>query len=160
MRQRLFRRRDAAMLGRPGHRVFQEFAHAAAPLQGDGSEPEWASKFRDEFHDAINNDLNTPQAIAVARELVTKSYASGDLRAWHTLVQFDSVLGLNLEGHRRAALSAILPENIRRLRHDRVVARKVNNYKLADELRGELESLGYEVKDNRDGTMTVRRRET
>jgi cysteinyl-tRNA synthetase len=138
---------------------FQEFAHNVATLRSDGSKPEWTEELREAFHHAVNNDLNTPQAIAVARDLVTRSYASKDLGAWHTLVEFDSVLGLGLEDHRKAALSATLPANIRNLRLQRELARKVKNYELADELRKELESLGYEVKDHRDGTMTVQRRD-
>jgi cysteinyl-tRNA synthetase len=137
----------------------QEFAHNVAIHAGDRSEPEWTGELREQFHRAINNDLNTPQAVAVALELVRKSYASKELGAWSTLVEFDAVLGLNLEGHRRAALSATLPENIRRLKLQREVARKVKDYTLADELRRELESLGYEVKDNRDGTMAVQARD-
>ena len=135
---------------------FQEFAKNAATVNSEVSEPEWTNDLRDQFHDAMNNDLNTPQAIAVAHELVAKSYASGDLSAWHTLAKFDSVLGLGLESHRKAAISTTLPENIRALKSKRELARKVKDFKLSDDLRAELESFGYEVKDNRDGSMTVR----
>ncbi len=135
---------------------FEEFAKNAATLNDEGSQPEWTSDLIIQFHDALNNDLNTPQAIAIAHELITKSYASGDLSAWFTLAKFDSVLGLGLEGHRRAALSHALPENVRSLKLRRELARRAKDYKLSDDLRAELESLDYEVKDNRDGTMTVR----
>ena len=43
---------------------------------------------------------------------------------------------------------------------NRAAARKAKDFALADQLRQELESRGYEVKDNRDGTATYQPRRT
>ena len=126
---------------------------AAAPLDS-----EFAAQYRDRFHAAINNDLNTPQALAVALELVAEAYRRGDRKVWNTLAGFDRVLGLDLEKTRSGAGTITLPADIQKLIDERAEARRAKNFKRADELRAELESRGYEVKDNRDGTATYRLR--
>ena len=60
----------------------------------------WVDSFREKFHEAINDDLNTPQALAVALEMVNKAYRDHDHRVWNTLKKFDDILGLGLEDRR------------------------------------------------------------
>ena len=132
-------------------------AEAAAP----GIEsPGWAAEYYERFHDAINNDLNTPQAIAVARELIAETYRRKDFNAWQTLRALDAVMGLDLEKHRESARAAGVPADVQHLIDNRAAARKAKDFALADQLRKELEARGYEVKDNRDGTATYQPRRT
>jgi cysteinyl-tRNA synthetase len=44
-----------------------------------------------------------------------------------------------------------IPEHISKLADERQTARKDKNWQLADEIRDELLSRGYEVEDTRDG---------
>ncbi len=120
----------------------------------------WAMIYEERFCDALNNDLNTAQALAVVFEMLGEAYRKMDRRVWKSLKKFDQVLGLDLVGSLAEVRSELLPDQVVRMGTERQAARAAKDFKRADELRGELESLGYEVKDNRDGTMTVRRRDT
>ena len=111
----------------------------------------WAQEFDDRFVEAVNNDLNTAQALAVALELVGEAYRRSDKRIWNTLKKFDSVLGLGLEAMRKDTRGGLPPE-IAALQSERDAARASKDFKRADELRKELEAKGYEVKDQRGGS--------
>jgi cysteinyl-tRNA synthetase len=138
---------------------FREFSRgvsdeaAAAP-----AESAFALEHAERFHEALNNDLNTPQALAAALDLVAEAYRRGDRTVWRTLVGFDRVLGLDLEKARTGAATTGFPPEVETLIAQRAEARKARNFKRADELRSAIEGMGYEVKDNRDGTAAYRRR--
>ncbi len=120
----------------------------------------WANEYRERFNDAINNDLNTPQALAVVLDLIGEAYRRGDNRIWNTIRALDAVVGLEVDAIREAAQTsrkAEFPREIVQLIEDRAKARRVKNFKLADELRKELEHRGYEVRDTRDGSSYVPR---
>lgn len=133
---------------------FREFARnvpaaAAAPA---APAAQWAADYRDRFEDALNNDLNTPQAIAVALDLIAEAYRRKDFAAWPVLRALDSVLALGLDEHRAQAGRAEFPPDVKLMIDERAAARRARNFKRADELRQQLEQRGFEVKDNRDGT--------
>jgi cysteinyl-tRNA synthetase len=139
---------------------FREFARsvpddaAANGVEAAG----WAAEYYERFHDAINNDLNTPQALAVALDLVAEAYRRKDLRAWPTLQALDAMLGLDLAKHRTAAHADSSEPAVQQLIDNRAAARKAKDFILADALRKEIERRGYEVKDNRDGTASYHKR--
>ena len=114
-------------------------------------------QFDDRFIEALNNDLNTPQALAVALELVGEAYRRGDKRIWNALKRFDTVLGLGLEAMRKQTQGEFPPE-IAALQRERDAAREAKEFKRADDLRKELEAKGYEVKDHRGGSTIMLRR--
>jgi cysteinyl-tRNA synthetase len=122
-----------------------------------GTDSPWAQEFDDRFIAALNNDLNTPQALAVALELVAEAYRRGDKRIWRTLKRFDSVLGLDLEAMREETQAEFPPEIVA-MQRERDDARAARDFKRADELRLELEAKGYEVKDHRGGSTIMLRR--
>jgi cysteinyl-tRNA synthetase len=139
---------------------FREFARSVPDdATAEGVEAAgWAAEYYERFHDAINNDLNTPQAIAAALDLIAEAYRRKDFRAWPTLLALDVVLGLDLAKHRVAAQSVAIEPDVQRLIDNRAAARKAKDFITADDLRAEIERRGYEVKDNRDGTATYRKR--
>jgi cysteinyl-tRNA synthetase len=139
---------------------FREFARsvpddaAANGVEAAG----WAAEYYERFHDAINNDLNTPQALAVALDLVAEAYRRKDFRAWPTLQALDAMLGLDLAKHRAAAHADSIEPDVQQLIDNRAAARKAKDFILADALRKEIERRGYEVKDNRDGSASYQKR--
>ncbi|MGH7813448.1 MAG: cysteine--tRNA ligase [Candidatus Binataceae bacterium] len=137
---------------------FREFARNV-PREMEGAEaPQWTAEHRERFHDALNNDLNTPQALAVALELIAESYRRKDFGAWPALCALDAALGLGLAGYRERESGAEFPPDVRSTIAERDAARRAKNFKRADELRMELEARGIEVKDNRDGTAIYQSR--
>lgn len=132
---------------------FREFARSVpADAVSAEADADFAAEFHERFTDALNNDLNTPQALAVALDLVAEAYRRGERRIWKTLCTFDQMLALGLDETRAAAANAEIAPEIQLLIDDRAAARKARDFKRADQLRGELEARGYEVKDNRDGS--------
>ena len=137
---------------------FTEFARNLSDEDAAaGTDSPWTREFDDRFIEALNNDLNTPQALAVALELVGEAYRRNDKKIWNTLKKFDAALGLNLEARRKETHGEFPPE-ITAIQHERDAAREARDFKRADELRKELEAKGYEVKDRRGGSTIMPRR--
>ncbi len=59
---------------------FAEFARGVPAETAQSADSEWAQAYFDRFQEALNNDLNTPQALAVALDLVGESYRRNDKR--------------------------------------------------------------------------------
>ncbi len=137
---------------------FAEFARNLSDEDANAAaDSPWAQEFDERFVDALNNDLNTPQALAVALELVGDAYRRNDRRIWNTLKRFDAVLGLDLEAKRETARGKF-PSEVTALQSERDAARAAKDFERADELREELEAKGYEVKDHRGGSTIMPRR--
>jgi cysteinyl-tRNA synthetase len=149
---------DAVRAAARNLEYFAEFAYNLPDedAAGDTDSP-WAAELDERFVEALNNDLNTPQALAVALELVGEGYRRNDKRIWNTLKKFDAVLGLELEAKRETAHGKF-PSEITAMQRDRDAARAAKDFKRADELRKELEAKGYEVKDHRGGSTIMLRR--
>ena len=147
---------DAVRAGQSTLIYLREFVRNLPPdaIDSDG-DASWSAGYEERFREALNNDLNTAQALAVVLEMVAEAYRKKDRCVWRTLQKFDQVLGLNLADGLAEIRSISLPDKIVRLGVERQTARAARDFKRADELRKELKSLGYEVKDNRDGTMTL-----
>jgi cysteinyl-tRNA synthetase len=140
---------------------FREFArNVPDDAASESSDADFAGEYRERFGAALNNDLNTPQALAVALELIAEAYRRGERKIWKTLCAFDQVLALGLSETRSAAANAEIAPEIEALIDARAAARKARDYKRADELRVQLEARGYEVKDNRDGSALYQLRRT
>ncbi|KKR75041.1 MAG: Cysteinyl tRNA-synthetase [Candidatus Nomurabacteria bacterium GW2011_GWA1_40_8] len=64
-----------------------------------------------------------------------------------TVLDFDKVLGLGFADLKEK----IIPEEVLKLVEEREQARKEKDFKKSDELRGKINSLGYEIKDTAEG---------
>ncbi len=111
-----------------------------------------SAKYKTEFTAHIENDLNTPLAIATLWELVKDpSVISVDKK--ETLLDFDRVLGLGLANLKREAV----PPEIMALASAREDARTEKNWARSDELRAEIENAGYVVKDTDKGPIVEKK---
>lgn len=109
--------------------------------------------YKEKFTAFINDDLNTPQALALAWELISDtSQSDADKRA--TLLDFDEVFGLKLDAIPEIKDEAIPPE-ISALAETREEARKAKDWAKADALRKEIEDRGYTIKDTTNGIEVV-----
>ena len=142
----------------PGDSGLADRAHApAAPLSAEGR------RLHDAFAAAIDDDLDTPAALRIAREAL-RSALPADERRWLVL-DMDLVLGLDLDLAADAAdraaparrEAAALPDEARRLVAARSEARAARDFQLADRIREQLRELGIEPIDNADGTSDWRR---
>ncbi len=109
------------------------------------------------FHAAINNDLDTPKAIAIMWELV-KDDAIENSAKCATLKHFDKVLAIGLSDNLDDALFKLgvvstndIPAEINQLLVDREAARIARNWDESDRLRSLINLKGYTLEDSADG---------
>jgi cysteinyl-tRNA synthetase len=100
------------------------------------------SEYRAKFQNAISDDLNTPQALAVVWEVSKSNIPSPDKR--DLLLLFDEVLGLKLNVS--IAPKTLTPE-VKLLLKKREELRLEKRYEEADKIRNQLEEMGYTVSD-------------
>lgn len=101
---------------------------------------------RDEFTEAIENDLNTPEALAVVWKLIKDdSISPAEKRA--ILLDFDKVLALNLNEEE------IIPENIKALAAELDEAREQKDFETSDKIRQQIEREGYTIKNTSNGSV-------
>lgn len=114
------------------------------------------SKYEKSFTTAMENDFNTPKAIAVIFELINKGNI---LIAGNKLVKTDAGKILKFLKEIDGFLEFIflkekkekIPQQISELVEQRESARKEKNWQKADEIRKKISDLGYQVEDTIDG---------
>ena len=97
-----------------------------------------------EIIDALSNDIDTPRAVLRLRE-IEKSEVSNRRELF---LFADKVLGLDLS---RPVAKKELTEQMQHLLDERAKARLEKRWADSDQLRAELENLGLEIKDTKDG---------
>ena len=97
-----------------------------------------------EIETAFNIDLDTSRAIIRLREI-----EKSDQPDKASIFRYaDQVLGLDLE---RPVVAKVLTPHMQKLLDDRALARSEKRWSDSDQLRGELENLGLEIKDTPEG---------
>ncbi|MDO8626593.1 MAG: cysteine--tRNA ligase [Candidatus Magasanikbacteria bacterium] len=121
--------------------------------RGWGAPKIGCAEYEQKFLTCINDDLNTPSALALMWQLVKSDYP--DAAKKQTLLKFDEVLGLKIKENTASVSSQKnqpLPQAVEELKTARNAARVGKNWAESDRLRLKLEKLGYEVKDTKNGT--------
>jgi cysteinyl-tRNA synthetase len=117
--------------------------------QADENDSPWTQSYLERFRDALNDDLNTPEALALVVEMVNKAYRDSDHRIWNTLKKFDQILGLRIEEQFKFLRELKTPPEIEALINERKAARDRKDFGRSDELRQELVARGWSVKDKK-----------
>jgi cysteinyl-tRNA synthetase len=104
--------------------------------------------YRAKFDEALANDINTPQALAVVWEVVKSNIPSSD--KYDLLLDFDQVLGLDLQNIQSPQAEKI-PDEIQVLVAKREQLRKDKKFAESDVVRDQIASLGYIVEDTSEG---------
>lgn len=112
------------------------------------------SEYKEKFISAMDDDLNTADAIAVLFELVR--YANTILGDGRDTAAMSAALGLINEigdvlGLLKKEKNDNIDAEIESLIAKRQEARAAKNFALADEIRAELDEMGIELKDTREG---------
>lgn len=118
------------------------------------------SKYQDEFVAAMEDDLNTADAITAIFEMVTaiNTYIRNDCssafaeEALKVLLKFSNVLGLLEADSKEEEIS----DEIKNLIEERQNARKEKNFARADEIRDLLKEKGITLKDTPQGVQIIR----
>ena len=125
----------------------------------DEVEIDWDNPYALRFREAMNDDFNTPDALAVLFDLATevnKTRLPGDIAMMKAL---GGVLGLLQQDPRQyfqqagsTEDSAFAPEKVEQLIQQRLVARANKDYREADRIRRELMEANIILEDGPHGT--------
>ena len=132
-------------------------------------------EFNKKFEDAMDEDMNTPQALATIFNQIreTNKFISANenkisavcfeiKKSYNSLKEkIGNVFGIAVEAENvmkkengeNMELTKNLIELLIKLRSE---ARSKKNFKLSDEIRDELKVLGIEIKDNKDGSSSYK----
>lgn len=134
---------------------------AGAPEHRAGDHnPEELEEIRDKFIKAMDDDFNTPQAIAAAFDLINltnKNMDNSDFisNAKSLLLELSDIFGLELDESMESSSSSSSSsafDHIKILIIKRNEARKRGDFQEADKIRKELEEKGVILEDTKDGT--------
>ena len=106
--------------------------------------PEYIERFKN----ALNNNLNMSEVMAIVNELLKSNNKKEDILA--TILDFDKVLGLNLDIVKKEAVN--LDAQVEEYAKKRDEARANKDYAQADSFRKMIEDMGYKVMDTPEGT--------
>lgn len=128
-----------------------DFMGRLAPAGSSGLD-EVVERAKTAFGDAMDDDLNTPVALAVVFGLVKEvnAHGSGGKEVYEAMLDFDRVLGLHLAEHVTTA-GAEIPREIQQLLDKREEARRARNFAESDRIRDELLASGYIIEDTPNG---------
>ena len=120
-----------------------------------------AEKIEDEFVSSMDDDFNTPEALAAIFKLVglgNVCIANKDIssakKIRETLIEFYNILGLSLK---HDELESNLKERVESLIEKRNAARREKNFKTADEIRESLLKEKVVLEDTPKGTVWRKR---
>ncbi|WP_341808398.1 cysteine--tRNA ligase [Wolbachia endosymbiont (group E) of Neria commutata] len=111
-----------------------------------------------DFIDALKNDLNIPEAMAILHEMAAKinktSNADDKLKLTHIFVKSARFIGLLQLTYQEWFSVDVSSQEIERLIDLRRAAKQNKNYDTADKIRDQLKKMGISISDNEDGTTT------
>jgi cysteinyl-tRNA synthetase len=117
------------------------------------------NKIKKEFEQSINDDLNTPRALAAFWKLIKAYYQIKNnpkkaddtisKKAYEIALRFDKVLGLGLDKIK----FVIPPKKIKELVKKREQLRKMKEWIKADKIRQTIEKSGFLLEDTKKGTI-------
>lgn len=112
--------------------------------------------YRAEFIEAINDDLNTPKALAVLWKAFKSSIPSAD--KYDLAIAFDEVLGLGLAKVSKVSQVPKISKEVKKLIEQREKLRKEGKFKEADALRKQISDAGYILEDTSSGAKVKKKK--
>ncbi|MEA3429861.1 MAG: cysteine--tRNA ligase [Nanoarchaeota archaeon] len=111
-------------------------------------------EYQDKFFTHINNDLDTPQALALLWDMI-KDKDIGNKEKYELTLKFDKVLGLKLDKTKEEKVE--IPEEIQKLIEERQTAKDNKDWTKSDELRNKIKDAGFIIKDTKEGPILTKR---
>ena len=103
-------------------------------------------KARQDFIDAMDNDFDTPKALAVIFDFIREvNKYGGGKKVYKLMLEFDQIFRILKSKEEE------IPKEIRLLVKKREKAREEGKYKLSDKIRERLKDKGYILEDTLDG---------
>jgi len=145
---------------RASQEAFNRLKEIATNLKGPNSQRKKLVKLSDksiayqqQFKNAIENDLQTAQAVAVMWDIIKSDIDNEE--KYFLLMDFDKIFGLNLDNINEEKIDA----NIIILAERRLEARKKRNFDQSDKLRIKIEKAGFKIED-KGNSYTIKKSTT
>jgi len=103
-------------------------------------------EYKKQFQNFINDDLNTPRALALTWNLIGNEKISNQEK-YRLLLDFDKIFGLGLEKVKKPRI----PKQIKDLAKTREEYRKKGDFEAADKIRRKIQENGWRVEDTPGG---------
>ena len=121
-------------------------AHLNGTDNLDEKDKEKLANIEENFHKAINDDLNMPLAMSYVWE--TAKFEKKSPEVAKLLMKFDTVLGIRIDKQEE---QKEIPQEISELLEQRRKARENKDWTKSDEIRDLISEKGYIVKDTKNG---------
>lgn len=121
-------------------------AHLNGTDNLDEKDREKLANIEENFHKAINDDLNMPLAMSYVWEAARFEKKSPEVAKM--LAKFDTILGLDIDKQEE---QKEIPQEISELLEQRKKARENKDWAKSDEIRDLISEKGYIVKDTKNG---------
>jgi len=118
-------------------------------------EAKFNEKYKEQFINAISDDFNMPQALAVLWDLI-KDDKIVNAEKYLTIINFDQIFALKLDQVKLEKIE--IPKEIRAMLDNREKFRSLGDFEQADAIREEIEIMGYEIKDTPNGTAVKKKK--
>ena len=138
------------------HKGLTRLYEALQGREGDGKPLDWNEPNAAAFADAMDDDFNTPVAVAQLFSLATEVNRTGDPALVRQLKGLGAVLNILQKDPAvflKGATEGLDEAEIRRLIDERAAAKKARNFARADEIRDELLAKGITLLDKAEGTV-------
>jgi cysteinyl-tRNA synthetase len=116
------------------------------------------------FLDALNDDLNTPEALGIFFDFINKINKNIDNESMTEDLKAESKIFINLFNSIFSIINTSLsnkdsiPKNIQDLASLREEMRNKSDWNEADKLRGKIENLGWFIEDTKDGQKLIQKK--
>ena len=125
---------------------------------------DWNGSHAQRFKDAMDDDFNTPEAVAVLFDLASEVNRTGSLADMALLKSMGGLLGLlqrdpqqHLQDESLAGDAKFTPDRIEEMIQQRLSARAARNFAEADRIRKDLSDADILLEDGPDGTSWRRK---
>ena len=109
------------------------------------------NKYNDIFKKALSDNINTSNAITILYDVLKADI--GNNTKLKLIESFDKVLSLDLL--KKNKIDVELKDKVNKLIEERNNYKNEKNYEKADELRNEINKLGFDILDTKEGTKAV-----
>lgn len=105
-------------------------------------------EYKKMFEDAVNDDLNSPEALSVMWNLVKSKENISSEDKLKLIFEFDKIFGLKLD---EEEVEEKLSEEVENMIRKREEARKTKDFETADDIRDQLKEMGIVLEDTPTG---------
>ena len=107
------------------------------------------AEYKNQFLNAINDDLNIPFALGVLWTMLKEMPRSK--KVYELALDMDRVFAISLDKCEPKEDGQEIPAEVLDLAQKRIVAKSQKDYKTADEIRAKVMQMGYSIVDTKDG---------